>query len=80
MANKILFIIYVLYCFEVGIFLVVFPWMRLWDQNFLLDYSIYLRLLFLNNFFRGAVSGLGMANLLLGVWEIGHFQRYFKKT
>lgn len=80
MANKVLFIIYVLYCFEVGVFLVVFPWMLLWDQNRLLDYSIYLRLLFLNNFFRGAVSGLGMANLLLGAWEIGHFQRYFKKT
>ena len=80
MVNKVLYIIYVLYCLEVGAFLVIFPWMRLWDQNLLLDYSVYLRLLFLNNFFRGAVSGLGIANLFLGAWEIVHFQRYFKKA
>jgi hypothetical protein len=35
---------------------------------------------FLNHFFRGAVSGLGVANLILGAWEIAHFQRYFKKA
>ena len=80
MVNKVLFVIYVLYCLEVGIFLLVFPWMRLWDQNLLLQYSSYVRLLFLNDFFRGAVSGLGIANLILGVWEIAHFQRYFRKA
>ncbi|MDA2927624.1 hypothetical protein MYX78_10425 [Acidobacteria bacterium AH-259-G07] len=80
MINKILFVIYILYCFEVGIFLVIFPWMRLWEQNLLLEYSPYLRFVFLNNFFRGAVSGLGLANLMLGVWEIAHFQQYFRKA
>ncbi|MGH9338481.1 MAG: hypothetical protein ACRD1R_02555 [Acidobacteriota bacterium] len=80
MANKVLFCVYVLYCFEVGIFLLVFPWMRLWDQNSLLQIYPQLRLIFLNNFFRGAVSGLGMANLILGVWEVAHFQYYFKKA
>ena len=80
MVNKVLYVIYVLYCLEVGIFLLVFPWMRLWDQNLLLQYSSYLRFLFLNDFFRGAVSGLGVANLILGVWEIAHFQGYFRKT
>jgi len=80
MVNKALFIIYVLYCLEVGIFLLVYPWMRLWDQNFLLQYSSFLRVLLLNDFVRGAVSGLGIANLILGAWEVAHFQRYFKKA
>ncbi len=80
MVNKALFVIYVLYCLEVGIFLLVYPWMRLWDQNFLLQYSSYLRVLLLNDFFRGAVSGLGIANLILGAWEVAHFQRYFRKA
>ncbi len=80
MVNKVLFVIYVLYCLEVGIFLLVYPWMRLWDQNFLLQYSSYLRVLLLNDFFRGAVSGLGIANLILGAWEVAHFQRYFRKA
>ncbi len=80
MVNKALFVLYVLYCLEVGIFLLVYPWMRLWDQNFLLQYSSYLRVLLLNDFVRGAVSGLGIANLILGAWEVAHFQRYFKKA
>ncbi len=80
MVNKALFVIYVLYCLEVGIFLLVYPWMRLWDQNFLLQYSAYLRVVLLNDFFRGAVSGLGIANLILGAWEVAHFQRYFRKV
>jgi len=80
MINKFLFCLYVLYCCEVGLFLFVFPWTRLWEQNALLDYYPYLRAFFLNNFFRGAVSGLGIANLLLGAWEIAHFREYFKKA
>lgn len=80
MANKVFFCIYVLYCFETGIFLVIFPWLRLWEQNGLLAYSPYLRLVVLDSFFRGAVSGLGVANLILGVCEIAHFRRYFRKT
>lgn len=80
MISKVLFIIYVLYCFEVGIFLLLFPWMRLWEQNFLLQQFPFLRFLFLNHFFRGAVSGLGIANLILGLWEVAHFQRYSKKA
>jgi hypothetical protein len=54
--------------------------MRLWDQNFLLQYSAFLRVVLLNDFFRGAVSGLGIANLILGAWEVAHFQRYFRKV
>ena len=80
MVNKALFVIYVLYCLEVGIFLLVYPWMRLWDQNLLLQYSSFLRVVLLNDFFRGAVSGLGIANLILGAWEVAHFQRYFRKV
>ena len=80
MITKVLFFIYILYCLEVGVFLLVYPWMRLWDQNFLLQYSSYLRVVFMNDFFRGAVSGLGIANLILGAWELAHFQRYFKKA
>ncbi len=80
MVNKVLFCVYVLYCFEIGIFLLVLPWLRLWEKNFLLSYYPYLRLIVLDNFFRGAVSGLGAANLILGVWELAHFRHYFRKT
>lgn len=80
MAGRFLFSIYVIYCFEVGLFLIVFPWMEFWKQNFLLYEYPSLRILFLNDFFRGAISGLGIANIILGTWEIAHFRRYFKKS
>lgn len=71
MFNRLLFFVYLLYCFEVGLFLLIFPWMQLWDHNSLLSYlSDPLRDVLLSNYFRGAVSGLGLANLLLGVWEV----------
>ncbi len=80
MLNKLLFCVYVLYCFEVGVFLIVFPWWPLWEQNWLLAYYPPLQQIFLNNFFRGAVSGLGIANLILGVWEVAHFRYYFGRA
>ena len=78
MASKLFFSIYVLYCFEVGFFLIVFPWMEFWEDNALLFNYPFLQPVFLNNFFRGAVTGLGLANIILGVWEIAHFRRYFR--
>ena len=80
MIAKALFFLYVLYCFEVGVFLLIFPWSNVWDQNSLLGYYPDLKLIILNNFFRGAVSGLGLANLLLGFWEVSRFNRYFRKA
>ena len=80
MIAKALFWLYVLYCFEVGVFLLIFPWSNVWDQNSLLSYYPDLKIVVLNNFFRGAVSGLGLANLLLGFWEIARLNRYFRKS
>ena len=80
MVSRLLFFVYVVYCLEVGLFLIVFPWTLLWEQNALLDYYPYLRAVLLNNFVKGGISGLGAANLLLGSWEVVHFREYFKKA
>ena len=80
MTSKFFFFIYVLYCFEIGIFLIIFPWMDIWKQNGLLHHYPFLRAVFLNNFFRGAVTGLGLANVILGTWEVAHFRSYFRKA
>ena len=80
MIHKALFCVYILYCLEVGLFLLVFPWLDVWEQNSLLQYHPWLRLVILNNFFRGAISGLGLANLVLGAWEVAHFNQYFRKA
>ena len=53
----------------VGIVLIVAPWTVLWDANYLLQPMPLLRALLLSPFARGAVSGLGLVNILLAVDE-----------
>lgn len=53
----------------VGFVLVVFPWTEAWDSNYLLHLHPLVRLLALSTITRGAVSGLGLVNLLLAVYE-----------
>ena len=79
-SSKVLFVVYVLYCLEVGIFLMIYPWILSWEQNFLLYQFPFLKGLFLDFFFRGAVSGLGIANIILGTWEVAHSYQYFRKA
>ena len=76
--NRLLAVAFILFCFEIGLFLVFVPWFALWEHNVLLTYSPHLRGLFLNNFVRGAVSGLGVVDLALGLSELGRFWRSFK--
>ena len=71
--NRILAVSFILFCFEIGIFLVLAPWSGLWDNNFLLSFSPGLRAFALSNFTRGAVSGLGVIDCLLGISELHLF-------
>ncbi|MBI3932876.1 MAG: hypothetical protein HY317_05625 [Acidobacteria bacterium] len=51
----------------VGLILVVAPWTDWWDANYLLHPAV--RSLVLNAFTRGAVTGLGLVNILLALSE-----------
>ena len=53
----------------VGIILVVAPWTALWDTNYLLNPHPALRAFVLSAFTRGTVTGLGLVNIVLAVWE-----------
>ncbi len=59
--------LYILYCVEIGMFLLVVPWSEVWERNLLVAYVPLLRPLYVDHYFRGAVSGLGVINLWLGV-------------
>lgn len=76
--SRLLAAAFILFCLEIGLFLVFVPWSALWEHNALLNYSVYLRGLLLNNFVRGAVSGLGVVDLVLGASELGRFWRSFR--
>ncbi len=76
--NRLLAVAFILFCFEIGLFLVFVPWSQLWEHNVLLGYSFHLRGFLLSNFLRGAVSGLGLIDLALGFSELGRFWKSLK--
>jgi hypothetical protein len=55
---------------EVGLLLVVIPWSLFWDHNYFAQAVPAVGMLITNDFVRGAVSGLGLINLYLGLAEI----------
>lgn len=74
MANKILVIVFIFFCLELGVFLIIFPWTPYWGNNFFLTCFPFLKQVVLSNFFRGAVSGLGLVDIGIGLWEASHFR------
>ena len=67
--QRALVILYVLFCFELGVFLLILPWVSIWTSNhFVLRYS-WVSSLMLNHFIRGAISGLGLADIWLAFHE-----------
>jgi len=74
----------------VGSFLVLLPWMTLngfgdWGDNYLLTWLaqktgwLALQSAVASGWVRGAVTGLGVLNLLMAFWEIANFSRGVKR-
>ena len=55
---------------ETGAVLVLAPWSEFWDRNYFAQGLPLIHALMINNFVRGAVSGLGIVNMLAAVAEI----------
>ena len=66
MMRLILIIFYI----EVGLVLTVVPWSVYWERNYFSDLSPLLHIITMNNFVRGAVSGLGVVNLFAALSEL----------
>ncbi len=66
---RVLALCLVIFAFELGIFLLIFPWLPSWDINWI---PVHLRVfsdLWMNQYFRGALSGLGMLNIYVAALE-----------
>ena len=55
---------------EIGLVLVVIPWSAFWERNYFAQLFPTLQPLITNHFVRGAVSGIGLINLTVGVTEL----------
>jgi hypothetical protein len=79
-AHKLGVILFVIVCFEVGVFLLIFPWTAQWDGNslaVLLPGLLHLpRDYWASSYFRGALSGLGLLNIYISIGELLRLRRH----
>lgn len=73
--SRALTILYILFCFEMGVFLFVLPWISLWSHNFFVTQYPWVSSIALNYFVRGAVSGIGLADIWLAIFELWRLRR-----
>ncbi|MDQ2746353.1 MAG: hypothetical protein M3T96_03730 [Acidobacteriota bacterium] len=86
MVAKLTVIFFIVLCLLLGIYLTLLPWVNFgvigdWGDNFLLAFIAdktdlpMLRRTIASGWVRGAVTGLGVLNLLLAFWETAHFRQ-----
>lgn len=74
-VHKLGVFLFIVVCFEVGAFLIVFPWMPQWDTNAVGHLIPGLRDVWLSSYFRGALSGLGLLNIYISLGEVSRLRR-----
>ena len=74
-ARTITNVLFILFCIEIGLVLFLLPWTLLWDNNYFFSLTPQWNPFWLSTYLRGAVSGIGVVNLWIGLgeaWRIWH--------
>ena len=77
--HRLSLVIFVIFCIELGMLLAVLPWTRLWTDNSLLAAHPVWRALAQDNFVRGIITGIGLVDVWIGIWEAVHYRDPGKK-
>lgn len=72
--HRITLVVYVMVCIEIGLFLAVVPWLPIWTNNSIVLAYPGLRSFLGQNFVRGVVTGIGLLDIWLGIWEAVHYR------
>ena len=74
--HKMSAVLFITFCLEVGIFLVVFPWTPWWEGNYFAGLVPRWHAYWDNLYVRGAISGLGVVNLYISFIEALRLRRF----
>lgn len=87
MVERLTVIFFIILCVLLGTYLIFSPWDVLfgpWGENYLLVFltdktgAPVIQRAVASTWFRGAVTGLGVMNLLIAFWEVMHFEQAVK--
>jgi hypothetical protein len=69
-APRLLRLVFAIFTFEIGLFLTVFPWVDIWSLNYFSEWIPALENIWLDPYFRGAITGLGLVNIYVACAEV----------
>ncbi len=85
MITKITVVLFAMVCLLLGVLLILVPWVDLrvgdWSDNYLLALAVettglpILKTIVSSAWVRGAVTGLGIFNIVIAFWEIANFRQ-----
>jgi hypothetical protein len=87
MSSRLSVLFYIILCLEIGIVLAVLPWvphgwwgLSDWGNNYFLVFAARktgygLQRFISSGWVRGGVTGLGVLNIVMGVWELLNFRK-----
>lgn len=87
MVERLTVIFFIILCLLLGMYLILAPWDMLfgqWSNNYLLAFVAdksgfpVLQRAVASTWFRGAVTGLGVMNILIAAWEVFNFEKSVK--
>jgi len=86
MSSRLSVIFYIILCFEIGIVLTALPWvphgflgLSDWGNNYFLllasrKVGFGIQKFIASGWVRGAISGIGILNIAMGIWELINFR------
>jgi hypothetical protein len=77
--HKMWSFVFITFCAEVGLFLLIFPWTDAWNGNYFSDLLPQLGPWWGNMYLRGAVSGLGVVDLYISIVEIIRLRPFVRR-
>src|SRR6185437_5040053 len=74
-VHRLSSVLFIVFCFELGLFLLVYPWTDAWSQNYFSwlaakHFQSAWHEFWNNPYLRGAVSGVGLVNVWIAVTEV----------
>ena len=74
--DKVAAVLTVILYFELGLFLLIFPWVGYWETNYFSSVAFQLHQLWISPYFRGAISGVGALNIYISFLEVFRLRRF----
>jgi len=73
--QKLSSVLFIIFCFELGLFLLIYPWTDGWTDNFFAwagpeSMQTHWHAFWDNRYVRGCISGVGVVNLWIALLEV----------